>query len=49
MTGAVAATLRQVTRDLGSVSARWALIGGFAVSARAEPRFTHDVAEDYLA
>lgn len=29
--------------DLGAVRARWALIGGMAVSIRAEPRFTQDV------
>ena len=43
MTGAVEASLRQVADDLTTVGARWTLIGGFAVSARAEPRFTRDV------
>ena len=35
--------LRRAAEDLGAVGARWALIGGFAVSARAEPRTTRDV------
>lgn len=43
MTGAVEASLRQLAGDLTNVGARWTLIGGFAVSARAEPRFTRDV------
>jgi hypothetical protein len=37
------ATLRQVVDDLTDRQQRWALIGGFAVSARAEPRFTRDI------
>lgn len=37
------ATLRRVVEDLTRRHQRWALIGGFAVSARAEPRFTHDI------
>lgn len=37
------AVLRLLDRDLGAHAAPWALIGGFAVSARAEPRFTRDV------
>jgi len=43
MTSAVVASLVQLARDLERVDARWALVGGFAVSARAEPRFTRDV------
>lgn len=43
MTGAVAGSLARLAQDLDRVGARWALIGGFAVSARAEPRFTRDV------
>lgn len=39
----IAASLRQAALDLNLVGARWALVGGFAVSARAQPRFTHDV------
>ena len=42
MTG-VAASLERAAHDLGRLGARWALVGGFAVSARAEPRFTRDV------
>lgn len=43
MTNPLLAALRQVPQDLGAVEARWALIGGFAVSTRAEPRFTRDI------
>lgn len=43
MTSAIVATLTRLTRDLDSVGVGWALIGGFAVSARAEPRFTRDL------
>lgn len=43
MTNLVLASLRQLVRDLGAIEAKWALIGGLAVSARAEPRFTRDV------
>jgi hypothetical protein len=39
----VEAALRRVESDLRRHGYRWALIGGFAVSARAEPRFTRDV------
>lgn len=35
--------LRCAAEDLSAVGARWAVIGGFAVSARAEPRTTRDV------
>lgn len=35
--------LRRLAEDLGQIGARWALIGGLAVSVRAEPRFTRDV------
>lgn len=35
--------LRRVALDLGKRDVRWALAGGFAVSARSEPRFTRDV------
>jgi predicted nucleotidyltransferase len=37
------AALRRVTGDLQREQRRWALVGGFAVSARAEPRFTRDI------
>lgn len=39
----VEAALRRVESDLRRHGYRWALVGGFAVSARAEPRFTRDV------
>lgn len=37
------ATLVLVAEHLGELGAEWALVGGLAVSARAEPRFTRDV------
>lgn len=37
------AALRRATEDLATHGVRWALIGGFGVSARTEPRFTRDV------
>lgn len=37
------AALRRVASDLARNGCRWALVGGFAISARAEPRFTRDV------
>ena len=43
MTGALAASLFRLGEDLAKVRVPWALVGGFAVSARAEPRFTRDV------
>jgi nucleotidyltransferase AbiEii toxin of type IV toxin-antitoxin system len=39
----VEAALKQAAADLNAVGASWAVIGGFAVGARAEPRFTRDV------
>jgi hypothetical protein len=35
--------LRAATTDLADLRLRWALVGGLAVSARTEPRFTRDV------
>jgi hypothetical protein len=35
--------LRQIVADLNVVKARWALVGGLAVSARTIPRFTKDL------
>lgn len=37
------AAVRQVARDLTRRGRTWALVGGFAVSTRAAPRFTQDV------
>ena len=37
------AALRRMAADLAKHDRRWALVGGFAVSARAEPRFTRDI------
>lgn len=34
--------LRQAASDLGKIGARFAVVGGLAVSARAEPRMTRD-------
>jgi hypothetical protein len=39
----VEAALRQIAADLDRLGATWALVGGFAVSVRSEPRFTRDV------
>jgi predicted nucleotidyltransferase len=35
--------LRLLARDLAALQHRWALVGGLAVSARIEPRFTRDI------
>lgn len=40
---AFAATLRRVAADLGQAGVGHAVVGGLAVSARTEPRFTRDV------
>jgi Nucleotidyl transferase AbiEii toxin, Type IV TA system len=37
------AVLRAAALDLADLGLRWALVGGLAVSARTEPRFTRDV------
>ena len=37
------AALRRAAEDLDRSGRSWALVGGFAVSAHAEPRFTRDV------
>ena len=37
------AVLRSVVADLHAINARFAIVGGLAVSARAEPRLTRDV------
>lgn len=37
------AALRRAADDLDKSGRRWALVGGFAVSARVEPRFTSEV------
>jgi predicted nucleotidyltransferase len=39
----LAEILRRVSTDLAARGARFALVGGFAVSARTEPRFTRDL------
>lgn len=38
----VETALRRAGRDLGDLGRRYALVGGLAASARAEPRFTRD-------
>lgn len=35
--------LRRIAADLDALESRWAIVGGLAVSARAEPRTTRDV------
>lgn len=40
---ALEAVLARVAADLDGLGVGWALVGGFAVSARCEPRFTRDV------
>jgi len=35
--------LRRLALDLDALGRSWALVGGLAVSARTEPRFTRDV------
>ena len=35
--------LRAAVRDLADLRLQWALVGGLAVSARTEPRFTRDI------
>lgn len=37
------AALRRIVSDLDALGTRWAIVGGLAVSARAEPRTTRDV------
>jgi predicted nucleotidyltransferase len=37
------AVLASLSRTLDGHGARWALVGGLAVSVRAEPRFTRDI------
>ena len=36
-------SLRRAARDLDDFGRRWALVGGLAVSAQVEPRFTRDI------
>jgi hypothetical protein len=40
---ALGGALHGLSRALDGLEVRWALVGGLAVSARAEPRFTRDV------
>jgi hypothetical protein len=39
----VEAALKQAAADLDAIGARWAVVGGLAVSFCAEPRFTKDI------
>lgn len=43
MTNAIVFAMRRIVAELDVLPADWALVGGFAVSARSEPRFTRDV------
>lgn len=45
----VEAALRRIAAELDRRQVGWALVGGFAVSARTEPRFTRDVDVAVLA
>ncbi|MFI6222013.1 nucleotidyl transferase AbiEii/AbiGii toxin family protein [Nocardia salmonicida] len=40
---ALESALRRARADIDNLGYRWALVGGFAVSARSIPRFTHDI------
>ncbi|WP_280341611.1 nucleotidyl transferase AbiEii/AbiGii toxin family protein [Nocardia neocaledoniensis] len=40
---ALESALRRARADIDKLGYRWALVGGFAVSARSIPRFTHDI------
>jgi hypothetical protein len=40
----VESALRRAVTDLNAVNARWALVGGLAVSSPTVPRFTKDAA-----
>ena len=39
----IESALRSVAVDLSELEVPWAVVGGFAVSARTEPRFTRDI------
>lgn len=39
----IQSTLQRAARDLDDLRRLWALVGGLAVSARTEPRFTRDI------
>jgi len=39
----IEAALRRLVVDMAAIGRRWAVVGGLAVSARAEPRTTRDV------
>lgn len=43
MTTPLEESLHRLARDCEALQLQWALIGGFAVSARTEPRFTRDI------
>ena len=43
MASPVELALRQAVADLDALNARWALIGGLAISVRSVPRFTKDL------
>jgi nucleotidyltransferase AbiEii toxin of type IV toxin-antitoxin system len=43
MTTPVESALRRAVTDLDALKARWALIGGLAISVRSVPRFTKDL------
>jgi hypothetical protein len=43
MASPIESALRRAIADLSGLKARWALIGGFAISVRSTPRFTKDL------
>jgi Nucleotidyl transferase AbiEii toxin, Type IV TA system len=43
MASPIESALRRAIADLSGLKARWALIGGFAISVRSIPRFTKDL------
>jgi hypothetical protein len=43
VSNAVSDALRRVVAHLDGLGVSWALVGGFAVSVRVEPRFTRDL------
>jgi Nucleotidyl transferase AbiEii toxin, Type IV TA system len=43
VTNAIEVALRRIVGELDALPTGWALVGGFAVSARSEPRFTRDI------
>ena len=45
----LASVLQSIQKELSELQVEWALVGGLAVSVRAEPRFTRDVGVAIMA